>query len=236
MLNFNFSLSSLSKGESLLDTVLTLKAMQADLFVIRHNQEGIAEKIAEALGPNTPLINGGDGRNEHPTQALLDMLTLRHYKPNLTSLKVAIIGDIINSRVARSEILALKALGVPEIRIISPETLLPKDIDKYGAKVFTSVEEGIQGVDAITVLRLQRERMQEGVMPNSKAYFENFGLTNDRLALAKRDAIVMHPGPINRGVEIESAVADCPQSVILQQVTFGVAVRMAVMAILLPTL
>jgi aspartate carbamoyltransferase catalytic subunit len=177
------------------------------------------------------VINAGDGRHAHPTQGLLDMLTIRHYKGDFSKLTVAIVGDILHSRVARSDIHALTTLGVPEVRAIGPRTLLPSGLEQLGVRVFHDMNEGLKGVDVIIMLRLQNERMQGALLPSAQEYFKNYGLTPQRLALAKPDAIVMHPGPMNRGVEIDSAVADGAQSVILPQVTFGIAVRMAVMSL-----
>jgi aspartate carbamoyltransferase catalytic subunit len=178
------------------------------------------------------VINAGDGRHAHPTQGLLDMYTIRHFKKDFTQLRVAVVGDVLHSRVARSDIHALTTLGVPEVRAIGPLTLLPPGLEQMGLRVFTDMKEGLRDVDVIIMLRLQNERMRGALLPSSQEYFKHYGLTQEKLALAKPDAIVMHPGPMNRGVEIESAVADGPQSVILSQVTFGIAVRMAVMSIL----
>ena len=178
------------------------------------------------------MINAGDGRHAHPTQGLLDMFTIRHYKKDFTSLRVAIVGDMLHSRVARSQIHALTTLGVPEVRVIAPQTLLPPGIERMGVRVFTDMREGLKDVDVVIMLRLQNERMRGALLPSAQEYFKHYGLTAEKLALARPDAIVMHPGPMNRGVEIDSAVADGAQSVILPQVTFGIAVRMAVMSIL----
>jgi aspartate carbamoyltransferase catalytic subunit len=177
------------------------------------------------------VVNAGDGSHQHPTQGLLDMYTMRHFKKDFSGLKVAIVGDIVHSRVAKSNICALRTLGCADIRAIGPESLLPNDLDMLGVKVFHGMEEGLKGVDVVMTLRIQKERMELGQVPEGDAFFKQYGLTPSRLALAKPDAIVMHPGPMNRGVEIDSAVADGPQSVILNQVTFGIAVRMAVMSI-----
>lgn len=232
VVNLNINTSSTAKGETLLDTVSNLCAMQANMFVIRHSHSGVPYFVAQHLPPNTHLINAGDGRHAHPTQSLLDMYTIRHFKKDFSNLTVAIIGDITHSRVARSQIHALKTLGVPEIRVIAPETLLPSHIDSLGVKVYHSMEEGLKGADVIGTLRLQFERMEGGFLPSAQEFFKYYGLTEERLQLAKPDAIVLHPGPLNRGVEIDSKVADGPQSVILDQVTYGIAVRMAVMSIL----
>lgn len=232
VLNLNVSTSSQSKGETILDTVNNLIAMHADMFVVRHQQSGAAHFIAQHVPPHISVINAGDGRHAHPTQGLLDVFTIRKYKPEMHNLRVAIVGDVLHSRVARSEIHALTTLGVPEIRVIAPRTLLPSDVEKLGVQVFHSMEQGLKDVDVVMMLRLQNERMSGALLPSSQEFFQTFGLTPERLALARPDAIVMHPGPMNRGVEIDSAVADGKQSVILPQVTYGIAVRMAVMAIL----
>lgn len=232
VLNLNVSTSSQSKGETILDTVNNLIAMHADMFVVRHQQSGAAHFIAQHVPPHISVINAGDGRHAHPTQGLLDVFTIRKYKPDMHHLRVAIVGDILHSRVARSEIHALTTLGVPEIRVIAPLTLLPNDVNKLGVQVYHDLAQGLKDVDVIMMLRLQNERMSGALLPSSQEFFQTFGLTQERLALARPDAIVMHPGPMNRGVEIDSAVADGSQSVILPQVTYGIAVRMAVMAIL----
>ena len=224
--------SSTNKGETILDTIANLTAMHADMFVVRHSESGAPHLIAQHAAPHVHVVNAGDGRHEHPTQGLLDVFTIRHYKKDFTRLTVAIVGDVLHSRVARSQIHALTTLGVPELRIIGPRTLLPADIERLGVRVFTSLDEGLRGVDVVTMLRLQNERMSGALLPSASEYFSRYGLTPQKLALAKPDAIVLHPGPMNRGVEIDSAVADGTQSVILPQVTFGIAVRMAVMAIL----
>jgi aspartate carbamoyltransferase catalytic subunit len=236
VLNLNISTSSASKGESLLDTIDNLSAMHADMFVVRHATSGapflIAQHLDRLRGPHVHVINAGDGRHAHPTQGLLDMYTIRHFKKDFTQLRVAVVGDILHSRVARSDIHALTTLGVPEVRAIGPYTLLPPGLEQMGVRVFTDMREGLKDVDVIMMLRLQNERMRGALLPSAQEYFKHYGLTQDKLALAQPDAIVMHPGPMNRGIEIESAVADGPQSVILDQVTFGIAVRMAVMSML----
>ncbi|MDP8568729.1 aspartate carbamoyltransferase catalytic subunit [Methylophilus aquaticus] len=232
VLNLNVSTSSQSKGETILDTVNNLIAMHADMFVVRHQQSGAAHFIAQHVPPHISVINAGDGRHAHPTQGLLDVFTIRKYKPEMHNLRVAIVGDVLHSRVARSEIHALTTLGVPEIRVIAPRTLLPTDVEKLGVQVYHDMAQGLKDVDVVMMLRLQNERMAGALLPSTQEFFQTFGLTPERLALAKPDAIVMHPGPMNRGVEIDSAVADGKQSVILPQVTYGIAVRMAVMAIL----
>ncbi|WP_024539451.1 aspartate carbamoyltransferase catalytic subunit [Comamonas badia] len=223
--------SSTSKGETLLDTVDNLSAMAADIFVVRHSQSGAPYLIAQHVAPHVHVVNAGDGRHSHPTQGLLDMYTIRHYKKDFSSLAVAIVGDVLHSRVARSDIHALKVLGCPDVRVVGPRTLVPGDFAAMGARVFHDLEEGIRDADVVIMLRLQNERMSGALLPSSQEYFKTFGLTPQRLRAARPDAIVMHPGPINRGVEIDSAVADGPQAVILSQVGFGIAVRMAVMAI-----
>jgi aspartate carbamoyltransferase catalytic subunit len=236
VVSLNIAASSASKGESLLDTVDNLAAMHADMFVVRHSSSGAPYLIAKHLNDtkqnHVHVVNAGDGRHEHPTQGLLDMFTIRHYKKEFHNLVVAIVGDVLHSRVARSDIHALTTLGVPEIRVIGPQTILPSGLEQMGARVFTNMEEGLKGVDVVIMLRLQNERMSGALLPSTQEYFKYYGLTPERLALAKPDAIVMHPGPMNRGVEIDSVVADGPQAVILSQVTFGIAVRMAVMSIL----
>ena len=223
--------SSTAKGETLLDTIDNLSAMAADIFVVRHSESGAPYLIAKHVAPHVHVVNAGDGRHAHPTQGLLDAYTIRHYKKDFTQLRVAIVGDVLHSRVARSDIHALLALGCPEVRVVGPRTLVPADLAQMGVRVFHNLEEGIRDCDVIIMLRLQNERMSGALLPSSQEYFKSFGLTPERLQLAKPDAIVMHPGPINRGVEIASSVADGPQSVILSQVTFGIAVRMAVMSI-----
>ena len=236
VINLNISASSASKGESLLDTIDNLSAMHADMFVVRHAQSGapylIAKHLVETGQDHVHVVNAGDGRHAHPTQGLLDMYTIRHYKKDFHNLTVAIVGDILHSRVARSDIHGLTTLGVPEVRAIGPRTLLPTALEQMGLRVFNDMNEGLKDVDVIIMLRLQNERMTGALLPSAQEYFKSYGLTPERLALAKPDAIVMHPGPMNRGVEIDSAVADGAQAVILPQVTFGIAVRMAVMSML----
>jgi len=229
--NLNINVSSAAKGETLLDTIANLSAMQADIFVVRHESSGAPYLIARHVTPDVHVINAGDGRHAHPTQALLDMYTIRHFKKSFSNLTVAIVGDVLHSRVARSNIHALTTLGVAEVRAIAPLTLLPSGLAEMGVKTYTDMAQGLKDVDVIIMLRLQNERMRGALLPSSHEYFKHFGLTQEKLSYAKPDALVMHPGPMNRGVEIESAVADGPQSVILNQVTFGIAVRMAVMTI-----
>jgi aspartate carbamoyltransferase catalytic subunit len=231
VINLDIAKSSASKGESLLDTVANLSAMAADLFVVRHGESGAPYLIAQHVAPHVHVINAGDGRHSHPTQGLLDMYTIRHFKKDFTNLTVAIVGDVLHSRVARSDIHALTILGCAEVRVVGPKTLVPSDLSHMGVRVFHNMEEGIRGCDVVIMLRLQNERMNGALLPSSHEYFKSYGLTPEKLQLAKPDAIVMHPGPINRGVEIDSAVVDGKQAVILPQVTFGIAVRMAVMSI-----
>ena len=230
VINLDIARSSAAKGESLLDTIANLSAMHADMFVVRHSQSGAPYLIAQHCAPHVHVVNAGDGRHAHPTQGLLDMYTIRHYKKDFTNLTVAIVGDIVHSRVARSDIHALTTLGVPEVRAVGPKTLVPGDLREMGVRVCHDMAEGIRGADVIIMLRLQNERMSGAMLPSAGEFFKNYGLTQEKLALARPDAIVMHPGPINRGVEIDSRVADGAQSVILPQVTFGIAVRMAVMS------
>jgi len=231
VINVDLANSALKKNEALMDTMHTLKAMQIDMFVIRHKQSGLPHHVAQHL-KGVSILNAGDGTNAHPTQALLDMLSIQQYKPNFKELSVAIVGDITHSRVAHSDIHALKTLGVTDIRLIAPKALQHESERCDTVKCFSNMDLGLKDCDVIMVLRLQKERMLEAEIPNEQEYFENYGLTSKRLKLAKEDAIVMHPGPINRGVEIDSTVADCDQSIILQQVTNGIAIRMAVMQIL----
>lgn len=232
--NLDIVRSSATKGESLLDTINNLTAMQADMFVVRHGTSGAPYLIARHTSTHAPhihVINAGDGRHAHPTQGLLDAYTIRHYKKDFSNLIVAVVGDILHSRVARSDIHALTILGVPEVRAVGPLTLLPSGLEQMGVRVCTRLDEGLRDADVIIMLRLQSERMRGALLPSAEEYFANYGLTADKLALAKPDAIVMHPGPMNRGVEIDSRVADGAASVILPQVTFGIAVRMAVLSI-----
>jgi aspartate carbamoyltransferase catalytic subunit len=236
VINLNINASSTSKGETLLDTIDNLVAMNADMFVVRHAQSGAPHLIAshlQATGrPHVHVINAGDGRHAHPTQGLLDLYTIRHYKRDFRALSVAIVGDVLHSRVARSLIHGLTTLGTPDVRVIGPQTLLPARVAALGVRVHHDMRAGLAGCDVVVMLRLQNERMKGALLPSSGEYFKHYGLTPDKLALAKPDAIVMHPGPMNRGVEIDSAVADGERSVILPQVTFGIAVRMAVMSMI----
>ena len=235
VINLNIGVSSTSKGETLLDTVDNLVAMNADMFVVRHAQSGAPHLIAAHLNrmgrTHVHVVNAGDGRHAHPTQGLLDLFTIRHYKKDFRNLVVAIVGDVLHSRVARSLIHGLTTLGTPEVRVIGPKTLIPSAVSSLGVRVHHDMREGIKGCDVVVMLRLQSERMRGALLPSTGEYFKHYGLTGEKLSLAKSDAIVMHPGPMNRGVEIESAVADGERSVILPQVTFGIAVRMAVLSI-----
>jgi len=233
VLNVNIATSSTSKGEGLLDTIRNIEAMQVDMFVVRHAESGAAHFIARHVAPHISVVNGGDGSHSHPTQAMLDMFTIRQFKGDFARLKVAIVGDVLHSRVARSEILALNTLGAAEVRVVAPKTLLPAQAESLGVKVFYDLDQGLEDVDVVIMLRLQKERMSGAFLPGAHEYFTYFGLTEARLRRAKPDAIVMHPGPINRGVEIDSRVADGPQSVILRQVSNGIAVRMAIMSMLM---
>jgi len=231
VLNINITQSSAVKGETLLDTLRNLEAMHVDMFVVRHSDSGAAHFIAGNVAPHVRVINAGDGRHSHPTQAMLDMFTIRRVKgPDFGRLRVAIVGDILHSRVARSQIHALNLLNTGEIRVVAPKTLLPAYADSLGVHVYHDLHAGIEDVDVIIMLRLQRERMQGALLPSEHEYYELFGLTERKLACARPDVTVMHPGPINRGVEMDSEVADGPRSVILEQVTHGIAVRMAVMS------
>jgi len=232
VVNLNIATSSQSKGESLLDMIDNLVAMQADMFVVRHAESDAAYRIAKHVPKGIHIINAGAGSHSHPTQGLLDAFTIRHFKKDFSGLKIVIIGDILHSRVARSQIHVLKALGVNEIRVAGPKVLVPEVLTEMGVTVYNDVDAAIEGVDVVTTLRLQNERMKASLIPSAQDFYKDYGLTKERLALAHPQAIVMHPGPINRGVEIASDVADGAQSVILHQVTFGIAVRMAVMSLL----
>jgi aspartate carbamoyltransferase catalytic subunit len=206
--------------------------MGTDIFVVRHPEAGVPNKIANHVASNIHIINGGDGSNAHPTQGLLDAFTIRKFKKNFSNLKIAIVGDIQHSRVAKSEINVLSTLGAKEIRVIGPKSLMPDNIDQLKVKVFHTMEEGLKDVDVVMMLRIQKERMNNDTIPSESEYFKSFGLNQKRLKIAKDNALVLHPGPINRGVEIESEVADGKQSVILNQVKYGIAIRMAVMAMM----
>ncbi|SFD46240.1 aspartate carbamoyltransferase [Thiohalospira halophila DSM 15071] len=232
-LNMNISASSTSKGESLLDMLHNLEAMQCDMFVVRHAESGAANFIARNVGDSIAVVNAGDGRHAHPTQAMLDMFTIRRHKGEFHNLRVAIVGDVGHSRVARSQIHALTTLGVPEVRVIGPKTLIPESLRGLGVHIYHDLDEGLDGVDVVLVLRLQNERMGAALLPSEREYFHLYGITAERLERAADDAIVLHPGPINRGVEIDSEVADGERSVILEQVTHGIAVRMAAMSLVM---
>ena len=230
VINMSVASSSVNKGETLLDTAGTLNAMQCDLLVVRHDQSGAPSLLAQKV--EAAVINAGDGLHEHPTQALLDALTIRRHKGRLENLTVAICGDILHSRVARSNIHLLGAMG-SRVRVVGPPTLIPAEIQRLGVSVFHDMDRGLEGVDIVMMLRLQKERMVGGLVPSAREYFRFFGLDAARLARAAPDAMVMHPGPMNRGVEIDSAVADDPaRSLIREQVEMGVAVRMAVLDVL----
>ena len=226
VMNMSVSSSSIRKGETLIDTAVTLNAMHPDLIVMRHHASGAVELLSQKV--DCSVINAGDGQHEHPTQALLDALTIRRRKGAIESLTVAICGDILHSRVARSNIILLNTLGA-RVRVVAPSTLLPAGIERFGVEVTRDMREGLAGADIVMMLRLQRERMNGSFVPSTQEYFAYFGLDQKKLAYAKPDALVMHPGPMNRGVEIDSIVADGAQSLIREQVEMGVAVRMAVL-------
>jgi aspartate carbamoyltransferase catalytic subunit len=237
VLNLQIAASSTSKGETLLDTLKTMEAMQPDMFVIRHEASGAAHFFAEHAAPGVAILNAGDGRHAHPTQGLLDLYTIRAHVPgtrdSFDGLSVAIVGDVLHSRVARSDIHGLRTLGCRDIRVVAPPTLVPVGIETLGVRVFHELDHGLEGVDVVILLRLQKERMLGAFLPSLGEFHRDFGLTRQRLRRLKPEAIVMHPGPINRGVEIEGEVAYGERSLILQQVTHGIAVRMAVMAAIL---
>jgi len=230
VMNMSVGSSSVKKGETLIDTAMTLNAMRPDLLIVRHGSAGAVELLSRKV--QCSVINAGDGAHEHPTQALLDALTMRRHKGDFSRLTVAICGDILHSRVARSNILLLNAVGA-SVRVVAPSTLLPSGIERLGVEVFRRMEDGIRDADVVMMLRLQRERMEGALVPSVREYFRYFGLDGDKLRLARPGALVMHPGPMNRGVEISSEVADGPQSVIEEQVEMGVAVRMAVIEALI---
>jgi len=229
VMNMSVNTSSVKKGETLIDTAVTLNAMRPDIIVVRHAQAGAVHLLAKKV--DCAVVNAGDGAHEHPTQALLDALTIRRNKGRIQGLTVAICGDILHSRVARSNILLLSTLGA-RVRVVGPSTLLPTGIERMGVEVCRDMKSGLAGADIVMMLRLQRERMNGGFVPSSREYFRFFGLDSEKLYYAKKDALVMHPGPVNRGVEIDSSIADGPQSLIREQVEMGVAVRMAVLAAL----
>lgn len=226
VMNMSVKSSAIKKGETLIDTAMTLSAMRPDILVVRHHAAGAVELLSQKV--NCAVINAGDGAHEHPTQALLDALTIRRRKGEIEGLRVAICGDIAHSRVARSNILALTTLGA-SVRVVAPSTLLPAAIERLGVEAYTDMGRGLQGCDVVMMLRLQTERMNGSFVPSVREYFTFFGLDDDKLAVAKPDVIVMHPGPMNRGVEIDSQIADDNRSVIREQVEVGVAVRMAVL-------
>ncbi|MEZ5545245.1 MAG: aspartate carbamoyltransferase catalytic subunit [Lysobacteraceae bacterium] len=234
VLNFDADRSSTRKGETLVDTLRNLEAMGASLFVVRHAEDGAVQALAQAAAPGTSIVNAGDGRNAHPTQGLLDMLTIRQHKgADFSTLKIVIAGDIRHSRVARSDIHALRILGATDIRLAAPSTLLPDEEPTFAHLArFSDFDAALEGCDVVMMLRLQRERMDEGLVESLESYYRDWGLSPQRLRHAAPDAIVLHPGPMNRGVEIADAVADGPQSAILEQVSNGVAVRMAVLEML----
>ena len=230
VMNMSVASSSVKKGETLIDTAMTLNAMMPDLLVVRHQSAGAVELLANKV--DCSVINAGDGTHEHPTQALLDALTIKRSKGSLAGLIVAICGDVLHSRVARSNIMLLNALGV-RVRVVGPSTLIPANIEQLGVEVFRTMAEGLKDADVVMMLRLQRERMAGALIPSTREYFHFYGLDAQKLKIAKPDALVMHPGPMNRGVEIASEIADGPQSVIETQVEMGVAVRMAVIETLM---
>lgn len=233
VINLQVSSSSTAKGETLLDTLKTMEAMQADMFVIRHDASGAAHFFAEHAAPGVAILNAGDGRHAHPTQGLLDLYTIRARKGDPSRLSVAIVGDVLHSRVARSDIHGLRILGCKDIRVVAPPTLVPSGIEQMGVRVFHSLEEGLRDVDVVMLLRLQKERMVGAFLPSAGEFHRDFGLTRARMKRLKPDAVLMHPGPINRGVEIEGDLAYAEQSLILEQVTHGISIRMAVMDIIL---
>ncbi|MEK9793788.1 MAG: aspartate carbamoyltransferase catalytic subunit [Gammaproteobacteria bacterium] len=230
-INIDISNSSTAKGESIIDMVKTIEAMNCQMFVVRHSVPGTAHYIAESVSKNISVINAGDGSNEHPTQAMLDVFTIKKHKGSFQDLKISIVGDILHSRVAKSLIYALNTLGTKQINIVGPEKLIPEDYQELNVNYFSNMDEGINDADVIIMLRLQKERMHDALI-SLDTYYDDYGLNESRLKYAKDDVIVMHPGPINRGIEIESTVADGPNSVILNQVSYGISVRMAIMSML----
>jgi len=229
VLNLSVTTSSVVKGETLIDTALNVQALGADFMIIRHSSSGAPHLLSKIV--HASVVNAGDGINEHPTQALLDAFTIKERMGRLEGIKIAIVGDILHSRVAKSNIYLLTKFGA-EVRLIGPPTLIPKEIESLGVKVFHNIDEGLKEVDVVMMLRIQMERQGKGFFPSTLEYFRHWGLTTERLSIAAKDAIVMHPGPMNRGVEIASEIADSPRSVILEQVTNGIAVRMAVLYLL----
>ena len=236
VLNLEMQSSSRVKGESMLDTIYTLEAMNTDVFVIRDSEAGMPEFLIDHVAPHVSVISAGEAHLSHPTQGLLDVLTIRSHKRRFAGLKVAIVGDIKHSRVARSTTTALTTLGTTDIRLVAPSALLPEEVEFRGAQRFTRIEDGIAGADVVMMLRIQKERMEKAASLDDAAYFRDYGLTPQRVKLASPSVLVMHPGPMNRGVEIASEVADGPRSVIREQVNNGVAVRMAVLASIAATL
>ena len=230
-INIDISNSSTAKGESIIDMVKTIEAMNCQMFVVRHSVPGTAHYIAESVSKNISVINAGDGSNEHPTQAMLDVFTIKKHKGSFQDLNISIVGDILHSRVAKSLIYALNTLGTNQINIVGPEKLIPDDYHELKVNYFSKMDEGIKDADVIIMLRLQKERMHDALI-SLDTYYDDYGLNESRLKYAKGDVIVMHPGPINRGIEIESTVADGPNSVILNQVSYGISVRMAIMSML----
>ena len=230
-INIDIANSSTSKGESIIDMIKTIEAMKCNMFVVRQSIPGTAHFIAESVSSDIAVINAGDGSNEHPTQAMLDMFTIKKHKGSFKSLKISIVGDILHSRVAKSLIFALNTLGAKQINIVGPKKLIPDNYTEMNVNYFEDMGEGISNSDVIIMLRLQKERMHDALI-SLDTYYDEYGLNQSRMQLAKKDVIVMHPGPINRGVEIESSVADGPNSVILNQVSYGISVRMAIMSIL----
>ena len=230
-INIDISNSSTAKGESIIDMVKTIEAMNCQMFVVRHSVPGTAHYIAESVSKNISVINAGDGSNEHPTQAMLDVFTIKKHKGGFQDLKISIVGDILHSRVAKSLIYALNTLGTKQINIVGPQKLIPEDYQELNVNYFSNMDEGIDDADVIIMLRLQKERMHDALI-SLDTYYDDYGLNESRLKYAKDDVIVMHPGPINRGIEIESTVADGPNSVILNQVSYGISVRMAIMSML----
>jgi aspartate carbamoyltransferase catalytic subunit len=230
-INIDISNSSTLKGESILDMIKTIEAMSCHMFIVRHSVPGTAHYIAESVSDNISVINAGDGSNEHPTQAILDMFTIKKHKGGFDKLKVSIVGDILHSRVAKSLIYALNILKTKEINIVGPEKLIPDNYNEMNVNYFSDMNKGVEDADVIIMLRLHKERMHDALI-SMDSYYDDYGLNKNRLKYAKSDVIVMHPGPINRGIEIESSVADGPNSVILNQVSYGISVRMAIMSML----
>jgi aspartate carbamoyltransferase catalytic subunit len=229
VINFSVSTSSVVKGETLKDTALTIQALGADFIIVRHSSSGVANFLAKNL--KASVVNAGDGTNEHPTQALLDLFTIKEIKGSIKGLEVVIVGDILHSRVAKSNIYALKKLGA-NVRLVGPPTLIPTYISELGIEIFSDINKGLKDADIIMIMRIQMERQGKGFFPTTDEYFKNWGLTEERISKADKDVVIMHPGPMNRGVEISSEVADGQKSVILEQVTNGLAIRMAVLYLL----